>query len=127
MSNELGIKKKAGIAFIVCPLCCKHRPLRRTGIYRALRRIKKETRSRANIYNPERKVTFDSFDIDKSPFISLRVSLGKAKGFKEVGVIPLSDVNKLSDTDKKIITPLIRQLDKQCRKIIKAIALLKAT
>jgi len=122
--NELGIAKKkaeklTGIAFIVCPLCCRHRPLGRTGIYRVLRRIRKKTRSRADIYNPERKLTFDSFDIDKSPFISLRVNLGRAKGFKEVAIIPLSDVGKLSGADKKIIMPLIRQLNKQCKNIIK--------
>lgn len=137
-------KVRKTILYVVCPLCGLNRPIFKTGIWsrnwrkRALSGFDKEKiaramrfyeeklasgtgaliRSRAKKYNPSKETRFDIVNLDKEPFISERVDLGRGKGFKEIGITPLAQVTK-SENEEGI--ELLKQVKKQCIKILNAI------
>lgn len=137
--DEFGISKKkarkiTAVPFIVCPLCGFSRKYRRTGKY-AMVMSKKLTpqqrkrwekkfeagelsKTRAQIYNPDRKDRFDIVDTDKAPFLSIRMPSGRGKGISEVAIIKLTDVARLPESDKKVLMPLIYQIRSKCKEII---------
>jgi hypothetical protein len=138
-ANELGwtekrAKKINKVTFIACALCGWHHILNRTGVgarqvrkrYSTQRRKAFEKlysegeyiRSRAKVYNPTKELTFDAVDLHKGAFISVREPGGRGGGMPEIGIVPLSEINKLSKEDKDIIRPLIEQMRSKCTEIL---------
>lgn len=121
--------KKVGkkLAFVVCPLCSLSRKLNKTGAYyTGKRKRKKGTASeyRSLLYNPQKETAFNLYDLENSPFISLRVASGKGYGLPEVEIIKLKDIANLPKKDQKVLFELLEQIKEQCSKIIDYINLL---
>jgi len=109
------------IPYVVCPLCALSRPLRRTGAHnlRTEKKGSKKTRSeRSSRFNPDKEITFSLFNPETSPFVSIRVSLGR-KGFAEKKIITFRDIKTLPQRDQEILLPLVREIRKQCEEILK--------
>lgn len=138
-TNELGFtniraKKINKVTFICCPICGWHHILNRTGIgarqarksYTTQRRKAFEKlysegeyiRSRAKVYNPTKELSFNAIDLHKGAFISVREPGGRGGGMPEIGIVPLSEINKLSKEDRDIIRPLIEQMRSKCNEIL---------
>jgi len=112
--RRLGISETAGLTivpFVVCPFCCFSHPLRRSGKYRTV-----GTRRGDNYES----FAFNLFDINSSPFISIRTAMGR-KGFQEKAILRLQDIPELPEGDRAILLPLLRQLKEQCQKVLRAI------
>jgi len=124
--KRIGIKIEkpvTTISYIVCPLCSFSRPLRRTGIHRirTLKQGSKRTQTaRSRLYNPDKALRFDLFDVDSSPFVSIRVSQGK-RGFVEKAIIRFKDIARLPESDKEILVPLLKQIKNQCTKTLEVL------
>jgi len=129
--DEFGISKKkarkiTAVPFVLCPLCALSRPLRRTGAYhRVIAKGKGKRGERAKEYNPELKTTFDKFDLENAPFISIRKPMGRGKGIPEIAIIRFQDIPKLPEADKEIILPLIKQIQEKCMEVLNYIDELK--
>jgi hypothetical protein len=124
--RRVGVKIEKAVtvvSYIVCPLCCKSRPLRRTGIHRlrTLKQGSKKTQAeRSRLYNPDKELRFDLFDIENSPFVSVRVSQGR-RGFIEKAIIRFQDIARLPEKDREILLPFLRQIKNQCTKTLEVL------
>ena len=122
-------------AYVICPLCGLNRPLNKTGGYfiqktkakgktalilqHELRKTKKYIKSeRARKYNPRKYTSFNIVNIEDEPFISIRVSLGRGRGFEEVDIIKLSDIKDFKGQDKEILLELVNEIREQCKRIL---------
>jgi len=122
-------------AYVICPLCGLNRPLNKTGGYyiqkskakgktalilqHELRKTRKHIKSeRAKKYNPRKYTSFNIVNIEDEPFISVRISLGRGRGFKEVSIIKLSDIPSMPERDKEILIELVGEIREQCQKIL---------
>jgi len=138
--EEFGISKRKAkriraVPYVVCPMCGTHEPLRKTGTYS--RKIRKRmsrreaekhekdwkagrlVKSRAKIYNPHKEVAFNVMNVEEEPFVSIRVSTGRGKGFVEKAIITFKDIQNLPEEDKEILLPLVEQIRYQCERILK--------
>lgn len=75
-------------------------------------------RSRAAKYNPKKEVSFNIVNFKEEPFIIFKTSLGRGMGFKEIGGLKLSEINKLSDEDKKVIMMFVDEIKTQCNELL---------
>ena len=125
------------IAYVVCPLCSMHRKMAKNGrsyLQHIKRRGKKKSEierlehlldtggaiksSRTRKYNPDKDTRFDTYNLEKAPFISLRVSHGRSSGFKEVEIIKLRNIKEMHEGDQEIVMDLVHQIREQCQKIL---------
>jgi hypothetical protein len=142
-SNDLGISEKIAhkkqtkeVPYVVCPFCGMNRVLHKNGRY-FINRIKSRVEDiidiekrleqgleikspRSKKYNPNKETRFDIYDLENSPFISLRVnSRGRYSGMEEVRIIRLSDIRKVIPIeDRKEYLELILQLRNSCEEFL---------
>lgn len=120
--KKLGFDVVKTVPYVVCPLCALSRPLRRSEIHKARlrQRYERKTQSeRSKLFNPNKEIAFDLFDVENGPFISIRVSQGR-RGFTEKAIITFRDVKNLPERDQEVLLPLIKQIRAQCKEILKA-------
>jgi len=126
------IERKKKILFVVCPLCGLHRKIDKTGEC-LIQKAKKEgiriedwaikrgmfiKSERSKYYNPFKKVGFN-YNFKEEPFISIRIAVGKKKGFPEIGAIRLTDIPNLPEKYKKTFMEFVKEIEKQCEELLK--------
>lgn len=90
---------------IVCPLCGWARPLEKKGSRAILAGIP--------IAKVKGRIRFDMIDPETSPFIDIRESLGRGKGWPRLRYIPLSAISKHPE-----YKDLQEQIINQCKNIL---------
>ena len=140
-----GTKTGKKIAFVICPLCCNHKKLNKTGAHyimklKAADRKDKElkyrleegleipARSRSRKYNPYKHTAYNLMNIEEEPFISIRVRGNGRGGFYELpisetgkiedGSIRLLDIPKQSKKDREVLLEIVNEIREQCKRIL---------
>lgn len=93
---------------IVCPLCGWARPLDKKGSRAIL--------AGKTITSIKGRIRFDMIEPETSPFIDIRESLGKGKGWPRLRYIPLSAIKKHPE-----YIDLQEQIIKQCKTILEVL------
>ena len=139
-TKELGLvvdKEVTELEFLVCPICCMSKPLKRSGawsrrkakqnFHKKLQKdedmflVEDKMSARRRHYNPNAEVRFDLFNVEDSPIISIREARGGKGGFKEVRVIPLASLGSASDDKSGKYLEIVGQLRAKCLEIVEEI------
>jgi len=120
-AEEIGsaIEERDTIPFVVCPLCGLHRKMHKTG-RDALRRKKiGEIKSRAAVYNPGKDTRFDVVNLEKEPFLSIRVASGRSAGLKEIDMLTLEEA--INSEYRHEVILLLKQMRKKAKELLTVI------